>query len=351
MDAVVIGGSGYVAGELLRLLAAHPVLRLRSIVSTTQVGEPVVASFPHLRGTAYDALSFVDFEAFVGSLASDSHVAIFTATPHGSTAPLVDAILTAAESTGSRVHLVDLSADFRFPDPARYEAVYGHLHKAPARVADFTCAVPEQLSGPPPRHAVQPGCFTTAVTLAAHPFVARDLVEGTLFASAITGSSGSGRTLAAGTHHPARRSNLVAYAPLAHRHEAEMRRLLGLARRGNEPEVAFVPHSGPFVRGIHATLHMALRESATARDMVAVVREVYAASPFVSVDTAMPKLTDVIGTNRCHLGVATRGRTLVVTSVIDNLVKGAAGGAVQWMNRILGLSDDAGLRLPGLGWF
>jgi len=112
-----------------------------------------------------------------------------------------------------------------------------------------------------------------------------------------------------------------------------------------------VPHSGPFVRGIHATLRMTLRDSAPAADLVERVNRFYAGGPFVTATAQPPSLTEVVGTNRCRLGVATRGHTLVVTSVIDNLVKGAAGGAVQWMNRLLGLEKDAGLRLPGLGWY
>ena len=352
VDVAILGGSGYVAGELLRILGFHPVLRVKSIVSTTQAGEPVVDAFGHLQGTHVDSLRFSTFESLLQDLGPGAPLAVFTATPHGSTAPIVHAVLSQAEKVRARVHLVDLSADFRFPDATRYEAIYGQPHGAPERLEDFTCAVPEQYKGKPPCHAVQPGCFTTAVTLAAHPFFARDLVHDSVFVSAVTGSSGSGRTPKSGTHHPARRSNLVAYAPLAHRHEAEMRDLLALARgSGTKPDVAFVPHSGPQVRGIHATLHMTLRQDASVERLLEVVREVYAGCPFVTANDSMPSLTDVIGTNACRLGVAVRGRDLVVTSVIDNLVKGAAGGAVQWMNRLLDLPDDTGLRLPGLGWF
>ncbi|MFN7973175.1 MAG: Asd/ArgC dimerization domain-containing protein [Acidobacteriota bacterium] len=186
--------------------------------------------------------------------------------------------------------------------------------------------------------------------IAAAPFVAADLVEDEIFVSAVTGSSGSGRTPGSGTHHPERRSNLHAYAVLEHRHEAEMRRLLGALRGGRAPEVAFVPHSGPFVRGIHATLSLRLRARAPASQLLAHAARFYQGAPFVSVGEAPPRLVDVIGTNRCALGVASRGRTLVVTSAIDNLVKGAAGGAVQWMNALFGLPQDAGLRLPGIGW-
>jgi N-acetyl-gamma-glutamyl-phosphate reductase len=117
------------------------------------------------------------------------------------------------------------------------------------------------------------------------------------------------------------------------------------------PDVEFVPHSGPFARGIHATVRLTLRARATAAEAAGVLNAYYGEASFVSASTGTPSLTEVVGTNRCRIGVATRDRTLVATSVIDNLVKGAAGGGVQWMNRLFGLDDAAGLRLAGLGWY
>jgi len=245
---------------------------------------------------------------------------------------------------------VDLSADFRFADPARFAAIYGRSHGAPSRSASFVCAVPEHFTGRPRAHAAQPGCFTTAVALVAYPMYALGLAEGGVFVSAVTGSSGSGRTPGDKTHHPERSGNLFAYSPLGHRHEPEMRALLAPACGGTEPEVELVAHSGPFVRGIHATLRMTLREPMAAANVVAAIEGFYRGAPFVTVSVEPPRLNDVVGTNRCRLGVVTRGRTVVLTSVLDNLVKGAAGGAVQWMNRLFGLDEDAGLRLAGLGW-
>ncbi len=130
-----------------------------------------------------------------------------------------------------------------------------------------------------------------------------------------------------------------------------MRRLLGLARDGIEPDVQFIAHSGPFVRGIHATLRMTLRRPASADELVDRVNALYGGDSFIRATESSPKLSEVVGTNRCRLGIAVRERTLVVTSVIDNLVKGSAGGAVQWMNRLFDLPDDAGLGLAGLGWY
>ena len=350
VPAVVLGGSGYVAGEVLRLLAGHPRLEIAAAVSTTQVGEAVAASFPHLAGALSAGLRFSDGAALAPVFAAGGDVAVFAATPHGTTAALLDAVLAQAEAAGARAHAVDLSADFRFSDPARFASIYGRPHGAPERCASFACAVPEHVEGATAPHAAQPGCFTTAAVLAAYPLFALGLAGDGVFVSAVTGSSGSGRAPGPGTHHPERSGNMVAYAPLAHRHEAEMRALLARARGGAEPEVEFVPHSGPFVRGIHATVRVSLAQAITAPELAEALRRFYAGAPFVAVSLEPPRLNEVVGTNRCRLGVAARGRTAVVTSVIDNLVKGAAGGAVQWMNRLLGWPDATGLQLSGLGW-
>lgn len=347
--AWVFGGQGYVAGELLRLLAYHPRFRVSRVFSTSQEGERVAAAFPHLAETLGD-LTFAAQESFSEALEPGLGAALFFATPHGATAALVDRVLARAEKVGAPVRAVDLSADFRLDDLAVYEATYGQPHGAPARLADFVAGVPELCSGRPPKHAAQPGCFTTAATLAAHPFLALGICEPEIFVAAVTGSSGSGRTPGAGTHHPERAHNLYAYNPLGHRHETEMRTYLARAA-GRPVEVAFVPHSGPFVRGIHATVSLRLREPEAAAHLVERVNAFYGPRSFVQATTTAPKLTEVAGTNRARLGVFCRGKTLVVTAAIDNLVKGAAGGGVQWMNRLFDLDDDAGLRIPGVGLY
>ena len=349
VPVVVLGGSGYVAGELLRLLAGHPRLRTAAVVSTSHAGAPVASCFPHLAGVLPAELRFETADG-VASRLPRGPVGIFAATPHGATAALLDELLEATEAAGAEAHAVDLSADFRFADPERFARVYGQAHGAPGRVGAFVCAVPEHYGGRPPAHAAQPGCFTTAVVLAAYPLHALGLASGDIFVSAVTGSSGSGRTPGAGTHHPERSGNLYAYSPLAHRHEQEMRQLLAPACGGVEPEVEFAPHSGPFVRGIHATQRLQLVEPMPAAAVAAAVAGFYGGAPFVRVATAPPRLNEVVGTNVCRLGVATRGRTALLTSVIDNLVKGAAGGGVQWMNRLMGFDEDAGLNLAGIGW-
>lgn len=350
IPVAVVGGTGYVAGEVLRLLAGHPVFTLDAVVSHAHGGEPVANAFPHLAGVLPDGIAFQALPAWIEREWRAGAVrGVFLALPHGETSKVVAGLLDGLGPPD--VHLVDLSADFRYPEAADFERIYGVEHAAKGHLADFTCLVPEQDDGGPIRHAAQPGCFSTAVTLAAWPFVRLGLIEGPVFASAVTGSSGSGRTPRETTHHPARRSDLVAYSPLAHRHEPEMRRLVAHPL-GEGWEVEFVAHSGPFVRGIHATVRMTLREPASAGRLVERVNEWYGPrGPFVRASAGMPHMTSVVGTNRCELGIATRGRTVVVTSVLDNLIKGAAGGAIQWMNRAFGLPDDCGLRLGGPGWF
>jgi len=348
---LVLGGSGYVAGECLRLLSGHPFFRDVRPVTTSREGEAVGRVFPHLQGTPLGATTFRTLDEALAEVPDGGRLSVLAATPHGATAALVDGLMQEAERRALDLRIVDLSADFRFGDAPTYQAIYGKAHGAPHRLRDFRCGIPEWTPGPPGRFVAHPGCFTTAAVLAAAPFWQARVLEREVFVSAVTGSSGSGRQPGPGTHHPERRSDLRAYSPLGHRHEAEMAFLLGALADGEAPEVAFVPHSGPFVRGIHATLHLRLARSLTAREALDLARESYAGAPLVTVQDEPPRLAEVVGTCRAALGVFVRGRTLVVTSVLDNLAKGAAGGGIQWLNRQHGLPDDTGLRQPGIGWF
>ena len=348
IPTAVLGASGYAAGELMRLLALHPHLRLVVAVSRSQAGKPVSSAFPHLRGVL-DGLEFGGDEQLDALLDEHSPAAVFSCLPHGKTAARLDNLLAAAEAKGTDLRLVDLSADFRLPAPADYERVYGGTHSAPHRYAAFTCGLPELTAETPEGAVAHPGCFTTAVTLACAPAQALGLALPCFRVAAVTGSTGSGRSPSATTHHPERHGNLKAYLPLAHRHAPEMEMLLGRLG-GEQPEVAFVPHSGPWSRGIHATVHLDLRHVMSTDELHEAYAGFYARAPFVSVGTEAPRLKEVVATNRCRIGVAARGRRAVVLSVIDNLTKGAAGGAVHWMNRLCGFEETAGLELPGVGW-
>ena len=348
VPTLILGGTGYVAGELLRLLAGHPHLRPFAVLSESQAGGAVEAAFPHLAG-CFPELTFSDRRELPGLIAGKEKLAVLCAAPHGAAAPLLDELLTTAEWEGTIARVVDISADFRFADAAAYEKVYGHAHGAPDRLSQFHCAVPEHLAETPEHHVGHPGCFVTATLLAVVPLLKLGLVEPRLSVVAITGSTGAGRTPGATTHHPARRSNVFAYNPLKHRHEPEMR-ALATAASGVDAEIHFVPQGGPFARGIYATIQARLAKAATADEVRHALAGFYAGSPFIDVLADPPRLQDVVGMNRARLSVAADGDHLVVFSALDNLVKGAAGGAIQWMNRLLGFPETAGLMVPGLGW-
>jgi N-acetyl-gamma-glutamyl-phosphate reductase common form len=349
IPTIVLGGTGYVAGELLRLIAGHPELKLAGILSDSQPGEPVAKSFGHL-ASAYPDTKFSSIEEIEQLVATLPRSAIFSAAPHGASAALIDRLLTKAEAAGTKPSVVDISADYRYSTDEAYAAVYKHAHGAPARLKQFTCAVPEHLAASPTPHVGHPGCFATAILLASVPLLKLGLAQPTLFVAGVTGSTGSGRKPVEGTHHPQRHSDMYAYNALAHRHAPEVT-ACALAASGVKAHFAFVPHSGPFARGIHVTVQAQLaRTGATSAELVEAFKGFYAHSPFVSVSAQSPRVKDVAGSNYARLSVATDGTTLAVTSVLCNLNKGAAGGAMQWMNRLLSLPETAGLTAPAVGW-
>ena len=348
VPAVILGGTGYVAGELLRLLSVHPYFDLAAIASDSQPDEAVARFFHHL-APVLPQLRFSDHDEILEYVAVNAQTAVFSAAPHGVSASLIDRLLTSAESAGTEVHVVDISADFRFPTAAAFERAYKHGHGAPERIAQFTCAVPEHLAELPTPHVAHPGCFATAILLASVPLLALDLIEPKLYVAGITGSTGSGRQPTPGTHHPQRHGDLYAYNPLGHRHTPEVR-TLAAAATGVDAEFAFVPHSGPFARGIHVTVQAELRQPLATSDLLAQLADYYEHSPFVRVSTEPPRIKDVATSNYAELSGASHGSSVVVMCTLDNLVKGAAGGAIQWMNRLLGVEETAGLVTPAPGW-
>lgn len=323
----ILGGSGYVAGETVRLLSRHPGLKLAGVVSGSQVGEPIVSLFPHL-GSTCEHLTFSSLAQAKGQIDHQERIGIISAMPHGESEGALCDLLSG--HTG-RSHIVDLSADFRFGQTLNDEP--------------FLCALPDDTTEESTQHVAHPGCFTTAFTLAAAPLWRAGLIEGRIVAVGVTGSTGSGRTPKPGTHHPERHSGHRAYEPLTHRHAREMNQLLG-----DGASVVFVPHSGAFSRGIHMTVSAQTRKSSTRDELHAVFESAYAHTPFVRIQNTLPSIKEVVGSNRCHIGLAVNGNEVVVVSVIDNLIKGAAGGGVQWLNRLMGLPMETGLDLDGLGW-
>jgi len=346
IHAVVFGATGYVGGEFLRLIAAHPSFELSAAVSESRAGDAIADVFPHL-STAVGDGRFVTHDDWADRIDRGSRVALFSAAPHGASAAIIAAALETAGANEFDIHVVDASADFRYAAQADYEAVYGE-HGAPQLLDAFCSGLPEHVDGTPAPHVGHPGCFATALLMASVPLVATGLASGDLFATGITGSTGSGRSPQAGTHHPERHSNLYAYKPLTHRHAPEVR-LLCEAATGIAPVLHFVPHSGPFARGIHMTVQ-AHAAGANADDVRRRFDAFYAAHPFVDIVDGMPRIKDVVASNACRIGIAAGDDAVAVTVAIDNLVKGAAGGAVQWMNRLFGLPETAGLLAPAPAW-
>jgi N-acetyl-gamma-glutamyl-phosphate reductase len=346
IPTIVLGGTGYVAGELLRLLAGHPQLAVAGVMSRSSAGKPVRDMFPQLQQSLGD-LRFGTRDQMLDLL--QGKVALFSAAPHGASAALVADFVTAAANKDCDLTVVDVSADFRFANADDYAAVYGQPHGAPELLPAFASALPEHLPANDKPHVGHPGCFATSLLLAAVPLLQLDIAGPDLYAIGITGSTGSGRSPSPGTHHPERHSNLFTYNALAHRHAPEV---CCICRdlTGQRPALRFIPHSGPFARGIHMTMQATMPEPRNADDVRAALAEFYADSPFVTVQDGAPRVKNVVGSNYAHVGVATEANTLAVFVVIDNLVKGAAGGCVQWMNRQLGLDETAGLDAPALAW-
>jgi N-acetyl-gamma-glutamyl-phosphate reductase common form len=346
--AIVLGGTGYVAGELLRLIAGHPRLTLAGILSDSQPGATVAAAFPHL-SNAYPTQKFASLDEIESLIGGTPDSALFCAAPHGVAAGIIDRLLSAAESRGVATHCVDISADFRYASAGAYESVYKHAHGAPERIRQFTCAVPEHLAVAPTPHVSHPGCFATAALLASVPLLALGLTDARLFITGITGSTGSGRRPSDATHHPLRHSDLYSYGALSHRHVPEIAACARLAT-GIDAEFNFVPHSGPFARGIHVTVQASLKKPIASVQALEALAAYYRNCPFVRVTEAAPRVKDVATSNYANMSAVTNGTSIAVMAVLDNLNKGAAGGGMQWMNRLLGFDESTGLTAAAPGW-
>lgn len=346
IPAVVLGASGYVAGELLRILAGHPEFRIAAAISQGNAGAAVDSVFPNLTGL------WPDFR--FGSPAELEKVlqescAVFSCAPHGASAGLVANVLKLAGKRNSEVRIVDVSADFRYATAEAYEQAYGSAHGAPELLAKFSCALPEHRAQADTPHIGHPGCFASALLLASVPLMRFALSDTPLFASGVTGSTGAGKQPLATTHHPLRHSNMFAYRPLRHRHAPEVEEVCE-AVSGRRPQLQFVPHSGPFARGIHLTMQAGLKPSVDKRQVEDAFERSYGDAPFVHMADSPPRLKNVIGGNHAHLSITVENGSVAVFVVLDNLVKGAAGGAVQWANRLYGFDEAAGLTAPGPAW-
>lgn len=339
----IVGGTGYTGVELLRLLAAHPQVVLQVITSRTDAGTPVSHMFPNLRG-------FVDLPFSHPDQAQlEKCDLVFFATPNGIAMQQVRTLLSAG------VKVIDLSADFRLQDIAAWEKWYGMSHACPDLVAEAVYGLPEvnRAKIKTARLVANPGCYPTAVQLGFIPLLEAGVIEpDSLIADAKSGVSGAGRKAEIANLFSEAADNFKAYGVAGHRHLPEIKQ--GLKHvAGKEVGLTFVPHLTPMNRGIHATLYGKLKdEKLLSRqlhevDLQALFEQRYANEPFVDVmpTGSHPETRSVRGANCCRIAVhrPQGGNTVVVLSVIDNLVKGAAGQAVQNMNIMFGLLESAAL--------
>jgi N-acetyl-gamma-glutamyl-phosphate/LysW-gamma-L-alpha-aminoadipyl-6-phosphate reductase len=345
--AAVIGGSGYGGAELIRRLLLHPDVELVRVASIDFVGEPLSAVHPNLEGQT--SLTFVGMAP--AEAASDMDV-VLLGLPHKVSAQSVPALMR----TGARI--VDLSGDFRLRDPAAYETYYGAKHPCPEELTrgTFVYGLPE-LNRDAIRKAqyvASPGCFATTIELALLPLASAGLLAGPVEIVAITGSSGSGVSPSAGTHHPVRANNLRTYKPLEHQHIPEIAQTLADAG-AKDLTLRLVPVSAPLSRGIFATCFAHVDATVGVDEVATIYAKAYAREPFVRIpQKRLPEVVAVKGTNYAEVGVKPGDvhggkRALACFGATDNLIKGGAGQAIQSMNLMLGVDERRTLEDPG-GW-
>jgi N-acetyl-gamma-glutamyl-phosphate reductase len=327
----ILGASGYVGGELLRLLVAHPELRATKLFGESRAGRPIAEVHPHL-GPVYAG----SFEKFEEAALTDVDL-VFSALPHGHSQAIAPAILDRG------IPFVDLGADFRLDDAATYERWYGHPHEAPALLGEFVYGIPElnRTAIRRSKAVAAAGCYATAAILALKPLVDRGLVNPkSLIVDAASGVSGAGREAKEATGFSTVDGNYGAYGLINHRHTAEMEMAL-------EATVLFTPHLAPMTRGILATCY---GEATGNGDPLKALQAAYADEPFVHVTDVSPATKWVAGSNGVQVTARRDERTgrVLALSAIDNLGKGAAGQMVQCANLMLGFDEAAGLTACGV---
>ncbi len=346
MKVGIIGGSGYVGGELLRLLLFHPKLQVTLVTSQKYAGEYVYTIHPNLRGATQ--LKFARYD--LSEIKKNCEL-VFTALPHGTAVKFVPELLEAG------LKVIDLSADFRLKSPENYEKWYGWSHPAPELLKKAVYGLPELHRGEIKEGELVacPGCIATSAILALTPLVKSALIDGErIIVDAKIGSSGGGSSPSMASHHPERASGIRPYKPVNHRHTPEIEQELSLLS-GRPVHVALTPHAVNMVRGILSTIHAFMAKEVALKDVWTAFRSAFEGEPFVRFYRYMkgiyqypdPKI--VVGSNFCDIGfeIDKRLKRLVVFSAIDNLMKGAAGQAVQCLNIMLGIDEKTGLESVG----
>lgn len=337
----VLGASGYGGGELVRLLAGHPHVALAHLTAESRKAEVYAEVFPNLRGFVRHTTEEADLEA----IGADSDV-VFFALPNGMAMTLVPGL-------GAGVKIVDLGADFRFRDAATYERTYKAAHASPALLAEAVYGQPElhRERIRAARIVGNPGCYPTAALIAAAPFVQAGVAQRDgLIVDAKSGVSGAGRGASLSTHFSEVNENVKPYNVVGHRHTPEIAQEMA-ALAGGPMAVTFVPHLIPMTRGILATVYLRLARPMTTAEAEGLLMEAYAHEPFVRVlPGGLPQTKATYGSNFCDVAVRVDADAglLIAMAALDNLVKGASGQAIQNMNLMCGLAEDAGLREPPL---
>jgi N-acetyl-gamma-glutamyl-phosphate reductase len=335
----VIGATGYGGGELVRLLSRHPRARIVELQARGRDDEPIGRSHPHLAGTGH----------LVGDALTADLDAVFLALPHGAAAAIVPELLERG------LAVVDLGPDFRLHDPADYPRWYGFEHPAPALLAEAVFGLPELhradlhgLAERDVRLVGAPGCYSTTALLALAPLARAGLIDD-LVIDAKSGVSGAGREAKLELMFSEVNESVRAYGVGGHRHVAEIEQELAVLSGSSARSVDFLPHLIPMTRGILAACHVRPSRPTNQAELDELYRDAYAAECFVEVVDEPPATKHVLGSNTCRIHVLSDERTgrLLAIGVLDNLVKGAAGQAVQAFNAIFGLAEDAGLeQLP-----
>ncbi len=346
MKIGIIGGTGYVGGELLRLLLLHPDVEVTMVTSRQSAREFVFNVHPNLRGLTQ--LKFVPLD--VTALKKNCDL-VFTATPHGSAVNLVPKLLDAG------LKVIDMSADFRLKNPNEYDKWYGWKHTNPQLLKEAVYGLPEfhRQEIKNAKLIACPGCMATVTILALAPAVKAGFVEeNRIIADVKIGSSGGGREPTIASHHPERFGGVRPYKVAVHRHVAEIEQELNAL--SSEPiTVAFTPHAVNIVRGILSTVHTFMKKPLTSKDLWKTLRSTYQSEPFIRFIKYLkgpyqlpdPKVT--LGTNFCDIGFELDQRTnrLLLFGAIDNMVKGASGQGVQCLNIMIGVDETTGLKSTG----
>ncbi|MEP7213820.1 MAG: N-acetyl-gamma-glutamyl-phosphate reductase [Acidobacteriota bacterium] len=335
--AAIFGGSGYGGSELLRILLFHPNIEIAFVTANEHAGKNVSDVHRNLLG-----LTDLKFEPAASDVRGLDDIDIaFFALPHGQA-------MTMVPQLPSSVKVIDLSGDFRIDDETVFSEFYKFEHTATEIQKQFVYGLTETN-----REAIRtasyianPGCFATATSLALAPLVKTGLLSGKIIADVKTGSSGSGAKAAANTHHPQRTNSFYAYKPFVHQHIPEIRQ--HLASVGEFPnELTFMTHSLPVSRGIFASCYAETSVNLTNDDLANIYRNFYNGSFFIRMNDVSPDINWVKNTNFCDIAVHSDGKQIAVFSALDNLVKGAAGQAVQNMNLMFGFEETTGLIFPG----